>query len=39
MAKAVVPPSAIEAENTLIGTILLNPSKFQEASGNIIEDK
>ena len=38
MGKIVVPPSATEAENALIGTILLNPSKFKEASGYIIDD-
>ena len=36
--KVVTPPQAIEAEEAIIGCILLNPSKFKETSGYIIED-
>ena len=39
MAKAVSPPSSIEAEKILIGCILLDPNKFVEAAGYIIEDE
>ena len=36
--KVVTPPQAIEAEEAIIGCVLLNPSKFKETSGYIVED-
>ncbi len=36
--KVVAPPRAITAEESIIGCILLNPSKFVETAGYIIED-
>ena len=33
-----VPPSAMKAESIIIGTILLNPDKYQEVAGFIPEE-
>ena len=38
MAKTVLPPQAKEAEEVIIGSILLNPEGFREAQKYIIED-
>ena len=39
MAKAVLPPQAKEAEEVIIGSILLNPERFRQAQKYIIEDE